>query len=67
MHAIQPKHTKISSDELAKVLEEYNISVTQLPKISQKDTAVPEDCKKGDVLKIERKGESNEVYYRVVI
>lgn len=67
MHILQPKHTKVSEEELSKLLEKYNISVTQLPKISIKDPAVPQGCKKGDVLKIERKGEINEVYYRVVV
>lgn len=67
MHILQPKHTKISSKELAQVLEQLNISITQFPKISQKDPAVPEGCKKGDVLKIERKDENSDVYYRVVI
>jgi DNA-directed RNA polymerase subunit H (RpoH/RPB5) len=64
MHILQPKHTKISSDEIEKILNKFNITLAQLPKISQKDAALPEDCKKGDVIKIERAGE---IYYRVVI
>lgn len=67
MHALQPKHTRLSSDEKEKVLKSLNVALAQLPKISKKDSAVSEDCQKGDVVKIERKGDSNEFYYRVVI
>lgn len=64
MHVLQPKHTKVSSDEAEKILNKFNITLAQLPKISAKDAALPEGCKKGDVIKIER---ADEVYYRVVI
>jgi len=64
MHILQPKHTKLSPSETKKLLDEFNIALAQLPKISKKDAAVPEDCEKGDVLKISR---PDEIYYRVVI
>jgi len=64
MHVLQPKHVKLSPSEIAKLLEEFNIALVQLPKISVKDAAVPEGCEKGDVVKIFRAGE---IYYRVVI
>ena len=64
MHILQPKHMKLSSDEAGKVLDEYNIALAQLPKISKKDPALPEGCETGDVVKISR---TDEVYYRVVI
>ena len=67
MHVLQPKHTKLSSDEIGKVLGDFNIALAQLPKISSKDPALPEGCQKGDVVKIERKGVVDEIYYRVVI
>jgi DNA-directed RNA polymerase subunit H len=67
MHALQPKHTKLSSDEKEKVVKDFNIALAQLPKISKKDPAVSEDCQKGDIVKVERKGDVAEVYYRVVI
>ena len=67
MHILQPKHTKLKEDELKKVLEKYNISISQLPKIKATDFCIPEGCEKGDVLKIERKeGEKIHLYYRVV-
>lgn len=67
MHILQPKHTRLNSDEKEKVLKDFNVALAQLPKISKKDPALPEACEKGDVVKIERKGDISEVYYRVVI
>ena len=67
MHELQPKHTKLNTDEAEKVLVKFNIALAQLPKISRKDPALPEGCETGDVVKIERKGDMAEVYYRVVI
>jgi len=64
MHILQPKHEKLSSDETKKVLNEHNIALAQLPKISKKDPALPEGCETGEVVKISR---ADGVYYRVVI
>lgn len=67
MHVLQPKHTKLNSDEAKKVLAKFNIALAQLPKISKKDPALPERCETGDVVRIERTGDLAETYYRVVI
>lgn len=67
MHILQPKHTKLNPADTEKVLAEHNIALAQLPKISKKDPALPEGCETGDIVKIERKGDYAEVYYRVVI
>jgi len=67
MHILQPKHTKLKEDEIKKLLDKYNISISQLPKIKFNDPSVPEGCEKGEILKIERKdGEKIHLYYRVV-
>ena len=67
MHALQPKHIKLKQEEVKKLLTKYNISLSQLPKISHGDSAVSEGCVPGDVIRIERKdGEKIIVYYRVV-
>ena len=58
---------KLNPNEVEKVLLQFNIALAQLPKISKKDAALPEGCETGDVVKIERKGDLAEVYYRVVI
>jgi DNA-directed RNA polymerase subunit H (RpoH/RPB5) len=69
MHILQPKHSKLKEDDKEKLLEELNISLSQLPKIKQEDVAI-EDLKAnvGDIIKIERKDEDDIfVYYRVVV
>lgn len=67
MHALQPKHTKLKSDESKQLLEKYNISVSQLPKIKSTDLALPRDCATGDIIEIERKfRDKTRTYYRVV-
>jgi len=67
MHILQPKHTKLKPKEVQELLEEYNVSLSQLPKIKSTDAGAPEGCVPGDVVKIERKSAENSyVYYRVV-
>ena len=69
MHVLQPKHSKLKQDEVFKLLEKYNISLSQLPKISKKDISLHENCEIGEVVKIERKtkdGETQE-YFRVIV
>ena len=68
MHILQPKHTKLKSEEVKKLIEKYNISFSQLPKIKKDDPALPEGVEIGDVFKIERKDEGkNIIYFRVVV
>jgi DNA-directed RNA polymerase subunit H (RpoH/RPB5) len=68
MHTLQPKHTKLKADEIKKLLEKYNISLSQLPKIHADDPGLPGECTVGDVIKLERKDEDKlETYYRVVV
>ena len=68
MHILQSKHTKLSKEDSAKLLLKYNISLSQLPKISKDDPAAPEGCETRDLLKIERKsGDGVEEYFRVVV
>lgn len=67
MHILQPKHTKLKPAEVTELLTRYNISLSQLPKISKKDCAINEMFQAGEVLKIERKeGDKINIYYRVV-
>jgi DNA-directed RNA polymerase subunit H len=67
MHILQPKHSILKKDETEKILQQYNISITQLPKIKITDPAMPANAQIGDVLKIERKEETDTyVYFRVV-
>ena len=68
MHALQPKHSKLNGKEIEELLTNINISKAQLPKILSTDPGLPEDCKIGDVVKIERKeGDKVNLYFRVVV
>lgn len=64
MHILQPKHVKLNLSEIKKILDDFNIALVQLPKISKNDLALPEGCDTGDVVKISR---ADETYHRVVI
>jgi DNA-directed RNA polymerase subunit H len=67
MHILQPKHTKLSSNEVEKLITELNISLAQLPKIKITDPALPEKIEIGDVIKIERNIENKKTaFYRAV-
>ena len=67
MHILQPKHIKLKPEEVKKIVEKYNISLSQLPKIKATDPSIPQGTVPGEVLKIERKdGDKINVYYRVV-
>ena len=68
MHILQPKHSLIKSVEAKKLLEEFKINKTQLPKIKKTDLALPLEAKVGDIIKIERKYEDKKtLFFRVVI
>ena len=70
MHVLQPKHIKLKEKEAEELLDSFNISRAQLPKIFSDDPGLPEGCEIGDIIKIERKDpDSNEInlYYRVVV
>jgi DNA-directed RNA polymerase subunit H (RpoH/RPB5) len=67
-HILQPKHILLKSEETEKMLDKFNISLTQLPKIKITDPALPKGANVSDVIKIERKDEQGtHVYYRVVV
>lgn len=67
MHILKPKHSRMKPEEVKKLIEKYNLSVSQLPKIKLNDPCVPEGCQTGDVLKIERASDKTKEYYRVVV
>jgi len=69
-HILIPKHTKLSEKEKKELLEQYKISVQELPRIRIDDPAIQSlKPKVNDVIKIMRKsltaGEA--VFYRCVI
>jgi len=69
-HYLVPKQTKLNESETKKLLENYNITVKELPKILITDPALDNlDVKPGDIIKIHRmSGTAGETtYYRGVI
>ncbi len=69
-HEMVPEHIVLSEEEKKEVLEKYNISVKQLPKILAKDPVIKAiGAKPGDVIKIVRKSPvaGKSVYYRLVV
>ena len=68
MHVLNPKHIKLKEKEVKDILEKFNISKAQLPRIFSDDPGLPEKYNVGDVIKIERKeGDKTHLYYRVVV
>ncbi|MFH1638060.1 MAG: DNA-directed RNA polymerase subunit H [Candidatus Woesearchaeota archaeon] len=54
-HVLVPKHTKLSEEEGKKVLEKFNITKRQLPRIKISDAAIANlEAQPGDIIKIER-------------
>ncbi|MBD3313441.1 DNA-directed RNA polymerase subunit H [Candidatus Woesearchaeota archaeon] len=69
-HILVPKHAKLSDKEKKEVLERYNASERELPKILQSDSGIMNlNASAGDVIKITRDSPTaGEItYYRVVI
>ncbi len=69
-HVLVPEHIKMNEAEVQKLLEKYNVTLKQLPKILRTDPALRNlDPKPGDVIKILRKSPTvgDVEFYRVVI
>ena len=70
-HILVPKHEKIINEkEKKELLEKYQITVKELPKIMKKDPMVKElGAKPGDVIRIIRKSETagEAIFYRCVV
>ena len=69
-HELVPEHTLLDDpSEVEAVLDEYNVSKTNLPKIRKSDPALPDGAETGDVVKIERDSRTTDraVIYRLVI
>ena len=69
-HTLVPKHSVLNDKDKKELLETYQISFQEIPKILKNDSALREiKAKAGDIIKIERidnvSGENT--YYRGVI
>lgn len=68
-HTLVPKHAKLSDKDKENLLEKYNISVSQLPKIIKNDPSIKDlKLKPGDVVKIIRPSPTagETIFYRSV-
>lgn len=69
-HILIPKHTKLSDKEKKEVLDKYNVTVKDLPKIGMNDPTIADlSAQQGDVIKIVRKSPTRgeATYYRGVM
>lgn len=69
-HKLVPKHSKVSQKEKKEVLDNYKISVYDLPLIRKDDPAIKDmDVQVGDVIKIERESQTRgtAIFYRCVV
>ena len=69
-HELVPEHIIIDNDERKELLEKFNITPQQLPKILKNDPVVKAiEAEEGDILKIVRDSPTAGVtlYYRLVV
>jgi len=69
-HSLVPEHIKLTEEEAKKVLEEFNVTKDEIPKILMSDPAIQHlEPKYGDIIKILRKSQTNlqSIFYRVVV
>ena len=68
-HALVPMHTIVSEAEKKKIIERYNLTGQQLPRILKEDPAIAHlKPKTGDIVKITRKSVTagQSLFYRRV-
>jgi DNA-directed RNA polymerase subunit H (RpoH/RPB5) len=68
-HILTPKHQKLSEKDKAQLLERYNVTSKELPKIVKTDAAIASlGLKTGDIVKITRSSATagQSFFYRVV-
>ncbi len=69
-HILVPEHVKLTEEEEKAVLEEFNVSKDEIPKILASDAAIQHlNPEYGNMIKIIRKSDTNTetTFYRVVV
>jgi DNA-directed RNA polymerase subunit H len=68
-HNLVPEHSVLDDDGVETVLEDYDVDRTDLPKITRRDPALPDDAEVGDVIEIRRDSRTagNALVYRLVV
>lgn len=68
-HVLVPNHTLVSEAEKKRVIEKFNLSGIELPRILKEDPAIAHlKAKPGDIIKVTRKSSTagQAVFYRRV-
>ena len=68
-HELVPDHRVLDDETIEDVLEEYDITKTDLPKLQRLDPAAPDEASVGDVVEITRDSRTTDqaVVYRLVV
>jgi DNA-directed RNA polymerase subunit H len=68
-HNLVPEHSVLDEADVERVLAEYDIDRTDLPKIQRRDPALPDEAEVGDVIEIVRDSRTTDeaVVYRLVV
>jgi len=68
-HELVPEHEVADEDALDRVFDEYGIDRTDLPRIRERDPALPDEAAEGDVVRITRDSRTTDqaVVYRLVV
>jgi DNA-directed RNA polymerase subunit H len=68
-HELVPEHTVADEAEVDRVLDEYDIDRTDLPRITDSDAALPDEAEVGDVIRIVRDSRTTDraIVYRLVV
>ena len=70
LHVLVPKHYLLTKEESQNLLRKYNINISNLPQMSEKDpVSIAIGAKEGDILKIVRESHTtvkNINYFRYV-
>ena len=68
-HNLVPEHSVLDENGVDAVLEDYDVDRTDLPKITRRDPALPDDAEVGDVIEIRRDSRTADdaLVYRLVV
>ena len=68
-HNLVPEHSVLDNGSVEAVLEDYGVDRTDLPKITRRDPALPDEAEVGDIIEIRRDSRTadNALVYRLVV
>jgi DNA-directed RNA polymerase subunit H len=69
-HELVPKHEVLSKEEIEEILDKFNVTKEELPKILSSDSVLENiKAKPGDIIRITRNSPTSgeTIYYRIVV